>query len=90
MERVDSFDDIQGRGPTQWGGAYAPYKRFGPMAQNLGGGRIHFARACKCLGSPADGTSDGANGNINSVMDGDIDGFINAYLTASATGELKK
>ena len=32
-------------GPAQRGGAFAPYKRFGPAAQNLGAGRIYFARA---------------------------------------------
>ena len=40
-------------GPTQWGGAFAPYKRFGPLAQNLGAGRIHFARAFESKGEEA-------------------------------------
>ena len=31
----------------------APYKRFGPWAQNLGAGGIHFRRACEINpGSP--------------------------------------
>ena len=33
------------------GGAFAPYKRFRP-GENLGAGRIHFARAFKWKGSP--------------------------------------
>ena len=38
-------------GPARRGGAFAPYKRFGPVAQNLGAGGIDFRRALK---SPTD------------------------------------
>ena len=36
-----------------WGGAYAPSKRFGPQAQNLDAGGIHFRRADQIPGSPS-------------------------------------
>ena len=45
MSCPQSIDAGQDRGPARRGGAFAPYKRFGPAAQNLGAGRIHFARA---------------------------------------------
>ena len=32
------------------GGAFAPYKRFGPLAQNLGAGAIHLPRAVEIKG----------------------------------------
>ena len=35
--------------PAQRGGAFVPYKRFEPTAQNLGGGGIHFRRAFQFL-----------------------------------------
>ena len=35
--------------PAQRGGAFAPYKRFEPTAQNLGGGGIYFRRAFQFL-----------------------------------------
>lgn len=41
----NSIDAGRTWGPTRWGGAFAPYKRFGPTGQNLGTGRIYFARA---------------------------------------------
>ena len=40
------------RAPSQMGRRFAPYKRFGPLAQNLGAGGIHFRRACKVSGGP--------------------------------------
>ena len=42
------------RAPSQMGRRFAPYKRFGPGAQNLGAGGIHFRRACKVSGGPKD------------------------------------
>ena len=38
--------------PHSGGGAFAPYKRFGPAAQNLGAGRIHSARAFQIQRGP--------------------------------------
>ena len=43
-----------------WGGAYAPSKRFGPQAQNLDAGGIHFRRADQIPGSPSGNFPDGA------------------------------
>ena len=42
------------RGPILNGAALAPYKRFGATPQNLGAGRIHFARAFKKTGTQTD------------------------------------
>ena len=40
--------------PSEMGRRLAPYKGFGPGAQNLGAGGIHFRRACKISGDPKD------------------------------------
>ena len=57
-----------------------PYKRFA-VRQNLGAGRIHFARADKIMGSPRDGTSRGACGitfeKFQDIKEGDV---IEAFL----------
>ncbi len=40
--------------PAKGGAALAPYKRFGATPQNLGAGRIHFARAFERMGTQTD------------------------------------
>ena len=42
------------RAPSQMGRRFAPYKGFGPGAQNLSAGGIHFRRACKVSRDPKD------------------------------------
>ena len=67
--------------PPQAGRRFCAVQAFWAWAQNLGAGRIHFARACKIMGSPRDGTSRGACGitfeKFQDIKEGDI---VEAYL----------
>ena len=81
LPKAKSKPRVAASKPAIWPAARLRCTSVFPYGENLGAGRIHFARACKITGSPRDGTSRGVCGitfeKFQDIKEGDI---VEAYL----------